>query len=199
MLKIGLTGGIGSGKSIVAQMFAVLGIPVYFADEVSKRLMVENEELKWAITSHFGNGAYTDGILNRPYLANLVFNDGEKLSLLNSLVHPATIADAAAWMQKQAAPYIIKEAALIFESGSNKDLDYVIGVDAPKELRINRAVARDNVSTTQVEARMNKQMDEDEKLGLCDYIIVNNEHQMIIPQVLALHEKFLAMDKELMP
>ena len=199
MLKIGLTGGIGSGKSIVAQMFAVLGIPVYFADEVSKRLMVENEELKSAITSHFGNGAYTDGILNRPYLANLVFNDGEKLSLLNSLVHPATIADAAAWMQKQAAPYIIKEAALIFESGSNKDLDYVIGVDAPKELRINRAVARDNVSTTQVEARMNKQMDEDEKLGLCDYIIVNNEHQMIIPQVLALHEKFLAMDKELMP
>ena len=197
MLKIGLTGGIGSGKSVVAQMFAVLGIPVYYADEASKRLMVENEELKAAITHHFGSPAYTDGILNRHFLANLVFNDGEKLSLLNSLVHPVTIADAAAWMQKQVAPYIIKEAALIFESGSNKDLDYVIGVDAPKELRVQRAMARDNISARQVEARMNTQMDEREKLRLCDYLIVNNEHQMIIPQVLALHEKFLEMEMEI--
>ncbi len=197
MLKIGLTGGIGSGKSIVAQMFAVLGIPVYSADEASKRLMVEKEEIKSAIVQHFGNAAYTGGILNRQYLANLVFNDSEKLSLLNSLVHPATIADASAWMQKQMAPYVIKEAALIFESGSNKDLDYVIGVDAPKELRIQRAMARDNISVTQVESRMNKQMDEREKLRLCDYVIVNNEHQMIIPQVLALHEKFLKMAKEI--
>ncbi|MEO8110345.1 MAG: dephospho-CoA kinase [Ginsengibacter sp.] len=197
MLKIGVTGGIGSGKSVVTQMFAVLGIPVYYADEASKRLMAEDEKLKSTIIHHFGSGAYTDGILNRHFLANLVFNDSEKLSILNSLVHPATIADAAAWMQKQKAPYVIKEAALIFESGSNKDLDYVIGVDAPKELRIQRAMARDNISAAQVKERMKKQMDEGEKLRLCDYIIVNNEHQMIIPQVLALHEKFLEMEKEI--
>ncbi len=193
MLKIGLTGGIGSGKSIVAQIFAVLGIPVYYADEASKRLMVENEQLKSAIKHHFGDGAYIEGILNRKFLSNLVFNDAEKLTILNSLVHPATFADASDWMQKQHAPYIIKEAALIFESGSNKSLNYVIGVDAPEELRIKRVMARDNVSAKQVKERMNKQMDEKEKLRLCDYVIVNNEHQLLIPQVLALHEKFLEM------
>ncbi len=196
LLKIGLTGGIGSGKSTVAQMFAVLGIPVYSADEASKRLMVENEELKSAIINHFGKASYVDGNLNRQYLAKLVFNDSKKLSLLNSLVHPATLSDAASWIKKQVAPYIIKEAALIFESGSNKSLDYVIGVDAPKDLRIQRAMLRDNISAQQVEDRINKQMDEQEKLQLCDYVIVNNEHQLVIPQVIALHEKFLKMEKK---
>ncbi len=195
LLKIGLTGGIGSGKSVVAQMFKVLGVPVYYADDASKRLMVGNKELKSEIVKHFGKDSYVDGNLNRQYLAELVFNDNEKLSLLNSLVHPATIADASAWMQKQIAPYIIKEAALIFESGSNKFLDYVIGVDAPKDLRIQRAMARDNISAQQVEDRMNKQMDEQQKLRLCDYVIVNNEHQLVIPQVIALHEKFIKMEK----
>ncbi len=193
MLKIGLTGGIGSGKSVVAQMFAVLGIPVYYADKASKRLMVEDEQLKSAIKHHFGESAYVGGVLNRKFLAELVFKDAEKLTLLNSLVHPATLTDASTWMQKQHAPYIIKEAALIFESGSNKSLDYVIGVDTPEEVRIKRVMARDNVPASQVKERMNKQMDEREKLRLCDYVIVNNEHQLIIPQVLALHEKFLEM------
>ena len=193
MLKIGLTGGIGSGKSVVAQMFAVLGIPVFYADEASKKLMVEDEQLKSAIKHHFGESAYIEGILNRKFLANIVFNDAEKLTLLNSLVHPATLADASEWMQKQHAAYSIKEAALIFESGSNKSLDYVIGVDTPEEVRIKRVMARDNVSASQVKERMNTQMDEREKLRLCDYVIVNNEHQLIIPQVLALHEKFLEM------
>ncbi|MEO6638363.1 MAG: dephospho-CoA kinase [Ginsengibacter sp.] len=197
MLKIGLTGGIGSGKSVIAQMFTVLGIPVYYADEASKRLMVENEELKSAIKSHFGESAYVEGILNRKFLADIVFNDANKLTTLNSLVHPATLADATAWMQKQQAPYIIKEAALIFESGSNKSLDFVMGVEAPEEVRIKRVMCRDNVSAAQVKERIDKQMDEQEKLRLCDYVIVNNEHQMIIPQVLALHEKFLEIEKKI--
>lgn len=193
MLKIGLTGGIGSGKSVVAQIFVLLGIPVYYADEASKRLMIENEQLKSAIKHHFGENAYVDDILNRKFLADIVFNDAEKLATLNSLVHPATLADASAWMQKQHAPYIIKEAALIFESGSNKSLDYVIGVDAPEDIRIKRVMTRDNVSASQVKERIHKQMDEREKLRLCDYVIVNNKHQLLIPQVLALHENFLAM------
>jgi dephospho-CoA kinase len=191
MLKIGLTGGIGSGKSTVARIFEVLGIPVYYADEAAKKLMIENEELKNSIINAFGKDAYNNGNLNREYIAGLVFNNKEKLFVLNSLVHPATIKDALLWFQKQKAPYIIKEAALIFESGSNKDLDYVIGVRSPIDIRIRRAMNRDNISEEQVKTRMNKQMDEEEKLRLCNYVIVNDEQQMVIPQVLALHEKFL--------
>ena len=193
MKRIGLTGGIGSGKSTVAHIFEVLGIPVYYADAASKRLMNEDEDLKDKIRKAFGETAYLNGELNRKYLSELVFNDPEKIKLLNSLVHPATIEDALNWMQGQTGTYIIKEAALIFESGSNKDLDYVIGVKSPIELSIKRAMARDNITEEQVKARMNKQMDEESKIRLCDYVIVNDEKEMLIPQVLALHEKFLEL------
>ena len=191
MLRIGLTGGIGSGKSTVARIFSVLGIPIYSADDASKRLMAEDAELRSSIISSFGNESYTDGILNRKYLSDQVFNDSEKIKLLNSLVHPVTLRDAAEWMKKQKTPYVIKEAALIFESGSQKMLDYVIGVKAPLALRIERTMKRDNVTSHEVNARIDLQMDEEEKLHLCDYLIVNDEKQMLIPQVLALHEKFL--------
>ena len=193
MLKIGLTGGIGSGKSTVAHIFEVLGIPVYYADEAAKKLMTENEELKASIIDAFGKDAYVKGNLNREYIAGQVFNNDKNIELLNSLVHPATIKDAAEWMQIQKAPYVIKEAALIFESGSNKNLDYVIGVRSPLALRIQRAVDRNNISPGEVKARMDKQMDEDLKLRLCDYVIVNDEQEMVIPQVLALHEEFLKL------
>ncbi len=134
-----------------------------------------------------------EGNLNREFIAARVFNSDENIKLLNSLVHPATIKDASEWMQLQKAPYVIKEAALIFESGANKDLDYVIGVKSPGALRIQRAMQRDHISADEVKARMDKQMDEEKKLQLCDYVIINDELQMIIPQVLALHEKFLKM------
>jgi len=192
MLRIGLTGGIGSGKSTVARIFEVLGIPVYDADSASKRLMIEDEELKKNIQNSFGDASYLDGKLDRKYLAEVVFNDPEKLSLLNSFVHPATIKHAKQWMKKQHAPYVIKEAALIFESGADKDLDFVIGVRSPLSLRLKRIMERDGVSEEQVEARMNSQMNEEEKLRLCKYVIVNDEQQLLIPQVLELHEKFLA-------
>jgi len=191
MLRIGLTGGIGSGKSTVARIFEVLGIPVYDADTASKKLMAENEELKSKIKNSFGEEAYKDGKLNRKYLAEEVFQKSEKLVLLNSLVHPATIKDAAEWMEKQNAPYIIKEAALIFESGSQKYLDYVIGVKAPLALRLQRTMERDQVTAEEVKARMDQQMDEEIKLRLCNYVIVNDEQQLLIPQVLELHERFL--------
>lgn len=190
MLKIGLTGGIGSGKSTVARIFNVLGIPVYSADDAAKRLMIEDEELKKNIIKSFGEESYINGELNRKYLSAQVFNDRKKIELLNSFVHPATIKDAAQWMDKQQSPYIIKEAALIFESGSNLFLDYVIGVQSPSELRIERVMNRDKISREQVEARMKLQMVEEEKMKRCDFIIVNDEQQMLIPQVLLLHEKF---------
>ena len=191
MLRIGITGGIGSGKSTVAQIFNVLGIPVYSSDDAAKRLMNEDEELKNKIIKSFGEKCYSNGKLNRKYLAAKAFGDRGKTDLLNSLVHPATIKDASTWMEKQTAPYIIKEAALIFESGSDKFLDAVIGVKSPLSLRLERTMKRNNSTVQEVEARMNLQMDEEEKLNLCDYIILNDEQQMLIPQVLLLHEKFL--------
>ena len=196
MLRIGLTGGIGSGKSTVARIFEVLGIPVYKADDEAKRLMTKDATLRSNIISSFGKASYTNDILNRKYLSEQVFNDSEKIKLLNSLVHPATLKDAAEWMEKQKAPYVIKEAALIFESGSEKILDYVIGVKAPLALRIERTIKRDNVTSDEVQARIDLQIDEEEKLHLCDYIIVNDEKQMLIPQVLALHENFLKVQSQ---
>jgi len=191
MLRIGITGGIGSGKSTVADIFNVLGIPVYSSDDASKRLMVEDKDLKKNIIESFGEESYVNGILNRKYLAAQVFNDSQKIALLNSFVHPATINDARRWTEKQNTAYTVKEAALIFESGSDKFLDYVIGVKSPVDLRVTRAMTRDNVTREQVEARMKLQMDEDEKMKRCDFIIINDEQQMLIPQVLLLHERFL--------
>jgi len=193
MLRIGITGGIGSGKSTVSKIFEVLGIPVYYADDASKRLMNEDEELKEKLRSTFGDETYVDGQLDRAYVAAVVFNDPGKLVLLNSIMHPATIKDAEKWMLHQTTPYAIKEAALIFESGSQEYLDKVIGVYTPVTVRIHRVMQRDNVTREEVLSRMNKQIDEDMKMRLCDYIITNNEQELLIPQVIELHKKFLAM------
>lgn len=192
VLRIGLTGGIGSGKTTVAKIFETLGIPVYYADDAAKRLMNENEDLRKKLINHFGEGIYNNRELNRQKLSEIVFGNDEKLNLLNSLVHPLTIADADEWMQQQTTPYIIKEAALIFETDVWKYLDKVIGVSAPYELRMQRTMLRDNRSALQVKAKMSKQMEEEEKMSRCDYIIYNNEKELLIPQVIALHEKLIA-------
>jgi dephospho-CoA kinase len=186
ILKVGITGGIGSGKSTVAKIFGLLGIPVFYADDAAKKLMNEDEDLKAKIIRAFGTDSYSSGILNRPFIAAKVFNNPAQLALLNSIVHPATIADADKWMQKQNAPYAIKEAALIFESGAEKWLNKVIGVSAPAPLRIQRVMQRDGITADEVTARLNKQMDEDEKMQLCDYVIKNDEQELLIPQVLKL-------------
>lgn len=193
MLRVGITGGIGSGKTTVSKMFEVLGIPVYYADDAAKRLMNENEELKQTLQKHFGKDTYLDGVLNRKHLASQVFNNAGQLALLNSIVHPATIKDAEEWMLHQATPYAVKEAALIFESGSQEYLDKVIGVYAPAAVRINRVMQRDKVTREEVLSRMGKQMDEEIKMRLCDYVITNDEQELVIPQVVELHQQFLAM------
>mgnify|MGYP000906280864 CR=1 FL=1 len=195
MLKIGITGGIGSGKSTVAKLFEVLGIPVYAADEAGRRLMNENEIVKKQVKELFGEAAYTNEILNRKYLADIVFNNEKQLARLNAIVHPATLKDADDWMNSQHSPYAIKEAAILFESGAHEHLDYVIGVSAPAPLRIRRAMQRDNVTREQVIARMNRQIDETIKMRLCDFIIYNDGEQLVIPQVLALHQKLISIEQ----
>jgi dephospho-CoA kinase len=196
MLKIGLTGGIGSGKSTVAKIFELLGIPVYYADDRAKELMNTDPYLRTKIIEHFGEAAYSGNILNRSYIASIVFNNKEKLQLLNSFVHPVTIADSESWMRAQSTPYAVREAALIFESKVNLQLDYVIGVSAPQLLRIQRLTERDPVTPEEIEKRMSNQMDEDEKMALCDFVIVNDETEPVIPQVIELHEKFLSIAAE---
>jgi dephospho-CoA kinase len=193
MLRIGLTGGIGSGKSTVAKVFEVLGIPVYYADDAARRLMNEDPVLRQQLLQHFGTGAYDNGLLNRKYIAGIVFNDPGKLELLNSLVHPATIRDGERWMAEQTTPYAIKEAALIFESGSQSHLDYVVGVSAPDALRIHRTMQRDHISREEVIARMNKQIKQVIKMRLCHFVIVNDEQEAVIPQVMKLHGQLIEM------
>ena len=193
MIKVGLTGGIGSGKSTVAKVFEVLGIPVYYADDAAKRLMNEDEDLKEKIQAEFGNAVYKDGRLDRKYLSEIVFSNPEKLQLLNSLVHPATLKDAETWMNLQTTTYTLKEAALIFESGAQQYLDYVIGVTAPAPLRIQRTMQRDGVTREEVIARMDKQIDETIKLKLCDFVITNDEQEMLLPQIIELHKKLLIL------
>ena len=197
MLKVGLTGGIGAGKSTVAHIFEVLGIPVYHADQEAKRLMQTNPTLIEKIKIAFSEKAYVEGILDRKYLSSLVFNDKQKLELLNSIVHPFTIQDSIEWMKKQNSPYVIKEAALIFESGSQGEFDVIIGVFAPPAMRIHRTIQRDHVEREKVLNRMEKQLDENIKMKLCDHVLINNEQTLLIPQVISLHEKLLQLSTKI--
>ncbi len=164
-------------------------MPVYYADAASKRLYETDKELMQKMKAHFGDNIYHEDQLNRSKLASIVFNDPQQLELLNSLVHPPTIRDAKEWMQKQTAPYAIKEAALLFESGSNEGLDCVIGVYAPQQLRIKRVMDRDGVTYEEVMSRLNRQIDEEEKMQRCDFIITNDEAQLLIPQVMEMDRK----------
>ncbi len=196
MLRIGLTGGIGSGKSTVAEIFKILGIPVFDADAEAKKIMNEDAELKAKIIEEFGKESYKDGELNRKYIASKVFNDPYQLEVLNAFVHPATIAAAERWFNKQNTTYVIKEAALFFEAGTTENIDYIIGVHAPEHLRINRVMKRDNTTRQDVLTRISRQIDEDIKMRLCDFIIVNDEQELLIPQVITLHKKLTLLSKQ---
>jgi dephospho-CoA kinase len=194
-LQIGITGGIGSGKSLVSRIFNLLGIPVYDADSRAKSIMTTDGILVSQIKKEFGVLSYNgDGSLNREYLAEHVFSDPEKLKLLNSLVHPRVREDFNRWLKEQNSAYVLKEAALLFEAGSNAVLDKTIVVSAPEELRINRVLLRDKHRTAQqVRDIIRNQLKEEEKLKLADYIIVNDEGRPLIPQVLELHKQFRSM------
>lgn len=191
-IKVGITGGIGSGKSFISSIFKTMGIPFYDADREAKLLMNEDTELRKGLIESFGAQIYqSDGTLDRKWLANQVFADSGKLDLLNSIVHPIVIRHGVQWAERQTAPYSLKEAALLIESGSYKSLDCLILVSAPEALRIERVMRRDGVSQAEVVSRMSKQMAEEEKQQYADFIILNDGVSPLLPQILHIHQQIL--------
>lgn len=190
---VGLTGGIGSGKSTVAKIFSILGIPIYYADDRAKWLMVNNTNLVSNIKSNFGDESYfDDGSLNRVYLGEKVFKDSEQTQLINSLVHPAVKTDFENWVHGQNSPYVIKEAALLFETGSYQQLDKTINVSSPLKIRVARILIRDTHRTeSQLNEIIDKQLPDEEKNKLADFIIKNSENKLLIPQVLDIHNNLI--------
>ena len=172
-MVVGLTGGIGSGKSTIAKAFAALGIAVFNSDEQAKALIATDAQVKERIIAAFGEEAYHNGEYNRAYIAQIVFNNSEKLAILNGIVHPALAEYFKQWAKAQTSPYVLKEAAILFESGSYKDCDYIITVTAPEEVRIARVMARDHCTEAQVRARMAQQWSDAQRIALSNAVIEN--------------------------
>ena len=196
-LQLGVTGGIGSGKSLVCRIFQLLGVPVYDADSRAKELMTTDSILIEQIKKEFGTQSYsTDGHIERTALAQTVFADSAKLEKLNRLVHPRVGEDYNHWLvQYFDKPYVIKEAALIYEAGSWKGLDKVIVVSSPEDLRMKRVLSRDPHRTAKdIQSIFRNQMPEEEKLKRADFVIINDESQLVIPQILRLHEQFVKVN-----
>jgi len=195
MFKAGLTGNIGSGKTTVSKIFELLGVPVFYADDAAKNAMVTDPVLIEGIRSAFGKSSYfDDGALNRKHIAGIVFNNNGQLAKLNALVHPATFRAFDEWVKNiKEAPYVLKEAALLFESDSYKMCDCSIMIQSPLETRIKRVIQRDGLTREEVESRNSKQLREEEKSTLADYIIINDDVHLVIPQVLELHGKICSL------
>ncbi len=195
-LKIGITGGIGSGKTTVCKIFELLGIPVFYADAEARELMNTDKDLMRQLAVAFGTTAFSaSGSLDRKYIADIVFQDADALRLLNNLVHPAVFRAFDAWVTNQRnAPYILKEAALLFESDSYKMCDYSVLVKSPTDLKIQRVMQRDKISAADVQLRMDRQLSDDQKQPLASFTLINDEKQLLIPQVLKLHEQFISMN-----
>lgn len=191
MIVVGLTGGIGSGKTTVAKAFSELGIPVYIADEEAKKIMQTSKIVKRKLIALFGENAYKDKDLNRPFLADIIFNDRNYLEKMNAIVHPQVARHFNKWLLKQNTPYIIKEVAILFENDSYKQCDVVITVTAPKKLRIKRLLNRDNTTLAKIEAIMDNQWSDERKVELSTYVIENISIETTKKQVLAVHSKIL--------
>lgn len=191
MKVVGLTGGIGSGKTTVAGFFRELGVPVFIADHEAKKLMENDEEIRASIIDIFGKEAYNDSIPNRKYIASRVFGDKEKLEQLNAIIHPAVAKHFELWKQEQHAPYVIYEAAILFEKGGYKKCDHNLLITAPLERRIERLQKRDSSTLEEIEARMNNQWSDDKKAELADFVIENKELSQTQRDVRQLHENLL--------
>ena len=191
MYKVGITGGIGSGKSSVCSLLAAYGVPVYDSDAEAKRLMEQSVDLREALCEAFGEECYSEQGLNRAYLASKVFGDAEQLQRLNSIVHPAVRADFAAWAESQSAPYVVLESAILFESGFNNEVDTTLAVLAPMEERIRRTMERDNTDRESVMRRIGHQLSDDELHRLSNNSIVNIRRDYLESDVEQLHKKLL--------
>ena len=192
MLKVGVTGGIGSGKTLVCRIFEVLGVPVYYADFHAKRLMESDPGIREELIRLFGILVVKKGKIDREHLARIIFNDNDALRSVNNLVHPAVRKDFDGWVKaKSGRDYIIEEAAILFESGAYKLLDFNIAVSAPEEMRIKRVMTRDNTTRKSVLSRLSNQMAENERNNLADAVILNDESELLIPQVIKLHNRIL--------
>lgn len=194
MLRIGLTGGIGSGKTTACRIFSALGVPVYNSDDRAKAIMNKDRTVINEIKSFLGEAAYRDGMPDRKYIASRVFTDRSLLERLNAAVHPAVIRDFKRWselLKSCTAPYVIQENAILFEGGFEKDMDYTITVSAPEEERIARAVERDMSTPGLIRKRIANQMPDSEREKLADFILHNAETDLLVPQITALHSEFL--------
>ena len=188
---VGLTGGIGSGKSTVAAMFEGFGIPVYNSDEEAKKLMGDSQSIKRKIVTLLGEDSYRNGELDKIYISQLVFKDSQLLQALNAIVHPEVREHFADWAKKQQSEYVIQEAAIIFENGTQESYDYVILVTAPVEKRVKRVVARDSVDPEKVMDRIQNQWDDTRKIALADFVIENSDLEKTMAQVAGIHWKLL--------
>ncbi|OEJ98748.1 dephospho-CoA kinase [Flavivirga aquatica] len=191
MTIVGLTGGIGSGKTTVAKQFLSLGIPVYIADEEAKKLMLKSKIIQRKLTQLFGDKAYVDGTLNKPFIAEIIFNDKTYLQKMNTIIHPRVAKHFEKWVLKQSAPYVIKEVAILFENGGYKACDYIITVTAPKAFRVKRLLKRDGTTKEKIEAIMKNQWTDEEKIKRSHYVIDNIDFENTEKQVFKIHKEIL--------
>lgn len=192
MILVGLTGGIGSGKTTVAKLFLEMGVPVYVADEHAKRLMHSSKTVKRKLVEEFGANAYLNGKLNRTYLAEIVFNNKEKLAAINSIVHPSVANSFKRWSRKQNSEYVIQENALLFETNSYKNFDFVILVTAPLDEKITRVMRRDDMTKQKVLARIKNQLPDDKKIPKADFVIQNLDLNQTKKEVVKIHKEIVS-------
>lgn len=188
-LIVGITGGIGSGKTTAASVFEKLGVPIYIADEKARQLTASNDDILAYIKHTYGDAMFDDtGGLKRKALGEEVFGDKDKLNQLNKVIHPIVAADFKQWSAAQSSPYVLKEAAVLFESGTYTDCDYVVLVVAPRETRIQRVIKRSGLSREDIESRMHHQWSDEDKMALSDFVIYNDDEHDLIPQIYEIHE-----------
>ena len=190
-MKVGITGGIGSGKTTVCKIFESLGIPVYYADNEAKRLIEEHPRLVSGYKKLFGDEVYRNGKLNKQLVAKVIFEDNKLLNKVNALVHPVVREDFIGWVNKQCAPYVIEEAAVLLESGGHHFLDKVLLVTAPETVRIARVIKRDGVASEEVLKRIRNQWPDEKRRRFCDYEVLADEKHLVVPQILKIHSELL--------
>ena len=191
MVTVGLSGGMGSGKTVVSRIFHALGIPVFYADAATKELYDTHDELRQALTGLLGQDIYQNGRLQRKRMASLIFSDENLLQKVNALTHPLAIQRFDQWAQQQQAPYVIQEAAILFESGANEKMNYTIAITAPETLRITRTMRRDKFTEQEIKHRLQWQWPDEKRNAKAGFIIVNDDKQALLPQVLTIHENIL--------